>query len=52
MGGRYWGREANGNGGLDSIIANDNIDGSTTITIQSSDYGFKSSGGCQWPKIG
>ena len=51
-GGCYWERQANGNGGLDSIIANDNIDGPTSMTVQPSDYAFKSSGGCQWSKIG
>jgi hypothetical protein len=47
----YWERDNNGTG-IGAVIANDNITGPTTIDILSSDYSFKSSGGCDWTKIG
>ncbi len=43
----YYEREAQGTG-IDSIIANDNFDGPTTIDVASSDYALKTSGGCDW----
>ncbi|HZC53025.1 MAG TPA: hypothetical protein VE441_11060 [Mycobacterium sp.] len=47
----YWERDAKGSG-LDAIIENDNITGPTTIDINASDYAFKSSGGCDWVRVG
>ncbi|MDT4982536.1 MAG: hypothetical protein QOF95_26 [Pseudonocardiales bacterium] len=37
---------------LDAIIVNDNITGPTTIDIAPSDFAFKSSGGCDWVRVG
>ena len=47
----YWERDGQGDG-IDAIIANDNITGPTTIDIHSSDFAFKTSGGCDWVRIG
>lgn len=47
----YYERRRQGDG-IDAIIANDNITGPTTIDIRSSDYAFKSSGGCAWSRVG
>jgi hypothetical protein len=48
----YWERMKDLSGGFDSIIANDNITGPTTIEIAASDKAFKTSGGCKWSRIG
>jgi hypothetical protein len=37
---------------LDAIIVNDSIAGPTTIEIAASDFAFKSSGGCDWVRVG
>jgi hypothetical protein len=50
--GCYWERDKDLSGGLDSIIANDNISGPTTVQIASSDKAFKSNGGCEWKRVG
>ena len=47
----YWARLANLSGDLDSINANDNISGPTTIQLQSGDKALELSGGCTWHKI-
>lgn len=43
----YWERDSNLNGGVDSIIANDNIDGPTIIHVNIGEY-LKLDGGCVW----
>lgn len=48
----YWARERDLDGGLNSIIANDNTQGPTTVKIASTDKGFKTSGCKAWVKIG
>ncbi|NUR32271.1 MAG: hypothetical protein HOV83_41575 [Catenulispora sp.] len=48
----YWERERDLEGGLNSIIANDNAKGQTTVKIASTDKAFKTSGCNQWVKIG
>lgn len=48
--GCYWARLSNFNGGLDGIIANDNTDTATIVTIQASDKGFDSNGCGSWTK--
>jgi len=50
--GCYWGRLANFTGGLGDTLANDNTDTSATVTILSSDKGFKSSSCGTWTKTG
>lgn len=47
-GGCYWERERDLRGGIDSINANGNIDGPTTVQIFASDRAFKVFGGCEW----
>jgi hypothetical protein len=51
-GGCYWERMSSLSGGLDSIIANDNISGPTTVQIAATDAAFKTSGGCTWSRVG
>lgn len=46
-GGCYWERDSNLSGSLDSIIANDNIDGPTIIEVNDGEY-LELSGGCDW----
>lgn len=48
----YWARLKDLTGGLDSISANDNITGPTTVRIPAGDKGFEVSGGCSWSQIG
>lgn len=48
----YWERDRNSSDPLNKIIDNDNITGPTTIDIQSGDYAFTSSGGCDWTRVG
>lgn len=48
--GCYWARLSNFSGGLYSIIANDNVDTATIVTIRSSDKGFESNGCGTWTK--
>ncbi|GAA2013319.1 hypothetical protein GCM10009839_05020 [Catenulispora yoronensis] len=48
----YWERERDLDGGLNSIIANDNPKGQTTVKIASTDKAFKTSGCSDWVKIG
>lgn len=46
----YWARLSNLEGDLDSIIANDNIQGQTTIVIKASDKAIRFDNGCTWTK--
>jgi hypothetical protein len=48
----YWERDRDLSGGMDSIIANDNSNGPTTVQISSGDKAFKTSGCASWVKIG
>ena len=48
----YWERVRDLSGGMDSIIANDNVKGPTTVQISSSGKAFKTSGCAPWVKIG
>ena len=48
----YWERDRDLSGGMDSIIANDNPKGQTTVQIASSDKAFKTSGCAPWVKVG
>jgi hypothetical protein len=51
--GCYWEREANfAHGGVDSILANDNVDGPAVVTIAATDKGFKSARCGTWTKVG
>ncbi|MGX7681339.1 hypothetical protein ACSMXN_20825 [Jatrophihabitans sp. DSM 45814] len=50
--GCYWERDNSLSGGIGAIVANDNIDGPTTIQIDPSDKAVKFSGGCDWARIG
>ncbi len=51
--GCYWARLSGFGGTLDDIIANDDLDGSTIVTILGSDRGFEATNGCgAWNKIG
>jgi hypothetical protein len=47
----YWARLATLDGSLDSINANNNISGPTTVQVNSGDKAFEVSGGCSWSKI-
>lgn len=49
-GGCYWERDRNLDGDLNSIIANNNISGPTTVTVHSSDNAFQVSGDCMWTR--
>lgn len=46
----YWERSKDSSGGLESIIANDNLTGQGVVTIKSSDNVFKSTGCQAWVK--
>jgi hypothetical protein len=48
----YWERDKDLNGGFDSILANDNTKGQTTVKILSTDAAFKTTGCADWTKIG
>lgn len=48
----YWERLANFGGGLDAIIANDNVTGSAIVDIGAGDVGFHSERCGTWTKIG
>jgi hypothetical protein len=47
----YWERMSSLSGDLDSILANDNITGPTTVQVKSSDKAFQVDGGCTWSKV-
>ena len=47
----YWARLANLSGDVESINANGNISGPTTIEVASSDKAVEFSGGCTWTKL-
>lgn len=44
----YWARQRDTEGGFDSIIANDNVKGPTTLSISKNDKAFKTD--CNWIK--
>lgn len=46
----YWARLKSADGELSSIIANDNVDGSSTMVVKSSDAYVEFSGSCTWTK--
>ncbi|HEU5160514.1 MAG TPA: DUF4190 domain-containing protein [Streptosporangiaceae bacterium] len=48
----YWARLRNLSGDLDSILANGNPTGPTTVTIRSTDKGFETTGCDDWQKVG
>ncbi|SDZ29917.1 hypothetical protein SAMN05421736_10992 [Evansella caseinilytica] len=47
----YWARLSSFKGDLDSIIANDIVDGSVVVEISDSDFGFETSGSGTWTKM-
>jgi hypothetical protein len=49
--GCYWERLRDFTGGLNSILANDNVTGSTIVTISRADKGFESSSCAAWTRI-
>lgn len=44
----YWARLSGTSGELDDVIANDNIEGSSVVTVEESDVALELSGGCDW----
>lgn len=50
LGSCYWEKDKDLNGDFNSIIANDNVSGPTTLTIAKSTVAFKVDGGCTWTK--
>ncbi|MGW7267954.1 hypothetical protein [Streptomyces sp. NPDC054842] len=48
----YWARLKGTSGSFNDIIANDNSEGPTTVTISSSDGAFKTTGCKTWKKVG
>lgn len=48
----YWARLSGGGGGFGDIIANDNVDGPTTVVISPTDWGFENSRCGTWTKVG
>lgn len=44
----YWARLSGTSGEFDDIIANDNVEGSSVVTIEESDVAIELSGGCDW----
>lgn len=46
----YWARLSSADGELSSINANDNVDGSSTMVVKSSDKYVEFSGDCTWTK--
>lgn len=48
----YWARLRNLSGDFESILANGNPTGPTTVTIRSTDKGFETSGCGDWQKVG
>lgn len=49
MGSCYWARMSDASGDMSSIIANDNIEGPTVVTINSGEY-FKTNGCATWQR--
>jgi hypothetical protein len=47
----YWSRNADATGGLGTIIANDNVDGPTTVTLSAGEI-FRSHRCGTWSKVG
>lgn len=50
--GCYWARLSDLSGSTDSIVANDNVSGQTTVTIAATDKGFESDRCDTWTKVG
>lgn len=48
----YWERDKDAEHSLESIVANDNVNGTAVVTISSSDAYFKTSGCQDWKKSG
>ncbi|MFI1442405.1 hypothetical protein [Streptomyces fructofermentans] len=48
----YWERAKDASGEMDSIIANDNVTGTSYVTIQAGDKLFRSSGCGDWEAVG
>ncbi|WP_030603410.1 hypothetical protein [Streptomyces fulvoviolaceus] len=48
----YWERDKDAEHGIDSIIANNNVNGTAVVTINASDAYFKTSGCQDWKKTG
>lgn len=46
----YWARLAGTSGELDDIIANGNIEGSSVLTVESSDTALELTGDCEWSR--
>ncbi|GGY71989.1 hypothetical protein GCM10010300_14070 [Streptomyces olivaceoviridis] len=47
----YWERAKDASGELDSLLANDNVSGTSYVTIKSTDKLFKSSGCADWEAV-
>jgi hypothetical protein len=47
----YWARLSDLSGSFDAILANDNLEGPGSVTISSSDVGFKTSGCQTWQQV-
>jgi hypothetical protein len=48
--GCYWERDRNDSGDFDAIIANDNVDGPSSVTVNKGEF-VKFSGSCTWTLI-
>ncbi|MFF3331492.1 hypothetical protein ACFYWX_18290 [Streptomyces sp. NPDC002888] len=48
----YWERAKDASGELDALLANDNVSGTSYVTVQASDKLFKSSGCNDWEAVG
>jgi hypothetical protein len=46
--GCYWERQSAVSGGFETIIANDNVEGSAIVDVAPSDFSFKSNGCGRW----
>lgn len=51
IGSCYWARHANDSGEFDALIANGNIQGPGSVTVQRGEF-FEAVGGCTWTKVG
>lgn len=50
--GGYWERLSNATGNFEGILANDNVDGKTTVTIKPTDKFFSTNRFDEWVKVG
>ncbi|WP_371330039.1 hypothetical protein [Streptomyces sp. TP-A0356] len=48
----YWERAKDASGGADSLIANDNVTGTSYVTVKATDKVFRSSGCKDWQAVG